>query len=234
MQKLEGEKRGSIIKRIQGLLALSAKNDNQHQAASAAEKATELLLKYELSLDEVTRKESEYTWQDRNKFESTTWKVALYTELAYANLCDVVYATQTRTMHIVGRQHSIEIVEYFYHYLTEVTDRLADEAWETYQATGGCEYTVRRFKHGFRVGVAASLIKRIQETKKAQDNQTRALVLVNDKALSVEVKKRFPRTKTERSYGRVSTNAFEQGKAAGESISLHTGVHGQKASGYIQ
>ncbi|GHO45165.1 DUF2786 domain-containing protein [Ktedonospora formicarum] len=216
-----------IITKIRNLLALKA-SSNEHEAALAAEKATELLLKYNVSLDEVMQKKSEYSWQEREKFANTTWKLALYTAIGKANLCRVIYDTKKRIAHVVGRKHNIEVVEYLYTYLTRTIDRLADEAWTEYhEQYPYSRVTIRKFKAGFRLGATSEVIKRLERVEEEADKDCKALILVNSQALATEVQKRFGGS-TRENYMRVSSSytAYQRGRAAGASIAINPGVSG--------
>ncbi|GHO55499.1 DUF2786 domain-containing protein [Ktedonobacter robiniae] len=219
-----------IINKIRNLLALST-SSNPNEAALAAEKATELLMKYNLSLEQVTAKKSEYTWYDRPDFPNTNWKLGLYTILARTNLCQVIWNSQKRVVYLVGRKHNIEVVEYLYAYLTRAIDRLADQGWEAHQvAYPYTRQTVRTFKGGFRLGAVKAIIERLKASEQSQDGETMALVVVNAQALDTEVKQRFGSTTRGRAINiGMGQSAVRQGYASGKNIAINPGLSGSQA-----
>ncbi len=209
-----------IIDKVRKLLALST-SSNEHEAALAAQRATEMLLKHNLSLADLEVKKSPYTWHD-TPFEQSGWKRSLIYGIAKYNLCDTILSKGGKSLHIVGKQHNIEVVLYLYAYLGREIDRLADLGYKSTLTNN----TIRRWKTAFREGAVYEVVERLKDAHQGADNGCRALVVVNTKELDEEMRKRFKNARTVSRHIRADAAAYASGQTAGRSIPLHQGVRG--------
>ncbi len=229
---VNAENREKVVEKIQKLLALGT-SSNPHEAALAAERATAMLLKYNLSLADLDVEKSPYTWHD-TPFEQSSWRRALMYAVAKHNLCDTVITTRRKTLAIVGKQHNIEVVVYLYTYLAREIDRLAEREYKEYAASFeqatfdpyNQKLGVRKWKTAFREGAVTEIVKRLKESRTEAGNDCKALVVVVDHELAAEVRKRFGCLSKVSHYIRPDAKAYASGQVAGRTIALHQGVRG--------
>jgi len=113
----------SIIVKIQKLLSLSD-SPNENEAAQAAAKATELLQKYNLSMETVDSSkigETGKVERQRHKYAKskrrTRWEVDLSSAVADANFCKCLYGFYHITF--IGKPHNIKVARYMFEQLAE-------------------------------------------------------------------------------------------------------------------
>ena len=164
-----------VIERIRKLLALS-KSSNEHEAATAAARATELMAEHQIAqaqLDMNTETDpiGEYVLE-RGK-RAVSWKVILSTALMRAFACDSIQGRRKSgvVMVIVGRQSNVAAVRYMYAYLVAELERLAAQGW---RAARDRRSGARSWKNSFRVNAAAVIARRLKEARKHAMDEARA------------------------------------------------------------
>jgi hypothetical protein len=196
----------AVLDRIKKLLALAADASNEHEAALAAARAQELLLRHQLSESDLPNDQQEPIGEHPLTAEEgehpdkwgriEPWRMSLAVEIAEALNC-VVLAIRTarrRTaanLKIAGRRSDCEAATYLYRYLAREVNRLADAWWEE-RLAGARELSgkpkgvvprdkVLRYKTSFRVGAIATIGRRLKEARAvvgAESSQT-GLVLAS-------------------------------------------------------
>lgn len=165
--------REEAIEKVRKLLALSQSN-NPHEAALAAQRAQEILDKYEieqgmldLSSDDPTDKEQ--ITQDGILGEPTqrmsAWKGVLSDALARANACRS-YWNWTRTysggrimrLKIVGRPSDVQKVQYMFGLLVAEVDRLTKR---------DCTGEGKTYSNNYRHGMVSAISEKIREAKQS-------------------------------------------------------------------
>lgn len=200
-----------IIDKIKKLLSLS-KSSNEHEAALAAARATELMIEHQISeakLETGERQEEigEHSVGDTDK-SMVIWKGELAKALAQTLGCEMFWQTRHdavagRRVHtqIVGKTSDVQTVEYLYLYLVAEISRLAEESYNSdndpvYQQAerAGAHFShrshaARQWKEAFRLGAAHTVSKRVAQQRaktivkaRAQSRGTTALIVI-DKAL---------------------------------------------------
>ncbi len=223
-----------LIEKVRKLLALSADAENQGslaEAANAAQKAQDLLMKHNLSMEEVNKDPNQITidqtmveivkqgWNHRHG----KWLYSLYNAAAKANLCETFISTQKgfERVYIVGEEHNREIAQYLAEQLTIRIYKMESYSWRVYQ---GREKR-GTFRRGYLLGATLAVRDRLLESfKKAAEatEQTRALVHTKD-ALITEYLAGLGLKTAKRS--KVSgMDGFRNGHKDGKDISIHKGV----------
>ncbi|MCA9831539.1 MAG: DUF2786 domain-containing protein [Dehalococcoidia bacterium] len=120
---------------IAALLAKTVENGcSEQEAASALEKAQELLLRYNLSAEEVqTRADGHEALQRRVGQQDVEvaggfkWRASLLAAIARANLCRVVLSDEGErgTIHVFGKQENVRVVLDMWTWVAEQLERLA-------------------------------------------------------------------------------------------------------------
>lgn len=194
-----------IITKIRKLLELS-KSTNEHEAANAAARAADLMLKHQIEEADLEAHGGEAkpdpitdeAIDERGKWVS--WKGWLTMGLAEAFGCETYRTlewsnTKNKTVdahHCVGPASALETIRYMYAYLTKEIERLADEGYKT-----ECEERLksgldtrhlppaRGWKASFRAGAANTIRARLEAQRKKtraaakELGQTTALAIVD-------------------------------------------------------
>ena len=163
--------RDEAIQKAIKLLRLS-KSDNPHEAALAAQRAQEILDRYEISqfmLDGTIADENiqdfshtgEYLEQCKGK-QLQTWKSYLSAVVATANGCktfvrwewDIKKDKNVATLHLVGRVSDAQKVRYLYAFLTNEVNRLTERDGRK---------KGKSWRNNFRLGVVDTVKKALRE-----------------------------------------------------------------------
>lgn len=211
-----------IIDKVQKLLRLS-QSSNANEAASAAEKAQELIERYKLEDAQLTEHTATSEpiedaarsgeWLDEGV---ATWRKTLAGALAGANQC-ICYSSGSKVS-IVGRRSDSQIVRYMYSYLVEEIRRLAriygDELGGSYRTS-------------FKKGAVRAISERLRDARKKVADEMRAthstaLVVVDQRGTAVskwvEVNLNLHFAKARRT--RVDADGYEDGIEAGKRVNL--------------
>lgn len=203
-----------IIDKIKKLLALS-QSANEHEAALAAARASELMLEHQISeakLQTTTTTEEpieEHVVEGSDK-KCVMWKGELAERIAVTLGCKMFWlsrkldATHKEVFtKILGRKSSVQTVEYLYLYLVAEINRLAESKYdpendEEYQRAeqNGAHFShrshaARRWKEAFRLGATRTICNRLsaqreQTFKNARNVTGTELVVVNQAIAKIE------------------------------------------------
>ncbi|MFN0145960.1 MAG: DUF2786 domain-containing protein [Dehalococcoidia bacterium] len=134
------------LDRIQGVIAalLSKTTSNgctEQEASSALEKAQELLLRYNLSQEQVFARadgnaamRAKVGMQDVEVAAGFKWRASLLSAVARANLCRIVISDQgdRGTVHVFGKQENIRVVLDMWSWVSEQLERLGFNSLRDY------------------------------------------------------------------------------------------------------
>jgi hypothetical protein len=222
----------ALLDKIAALLVLAEKNNNVHEAATAAAMAQSLLTKHRLTLEDIeaTREEKideqEPLWfAERLIF----WKGVLAEGVSSANGCKVFWNKSYGKMTTIGRLSEVQIVRYFYCYLEREIERLCKLAQVENIDSDEPPLRGKTETNSFKMGAASEVVRRLkasnEEQMRAADNQSRAIVLQKDAELKVFLEKY---SLSRHSGGRIGDrDAYVRGKEAGGSIALNKGLDGR-------
>jgi hypothetical protein len=117
-----------ILDKIAKIRALAERGGTLHEAEVAAAKMHELLIRHNLTLDDVQH-HAERTARTVERqdylYGPHRWKGELASVLAKHNMCRFIYQTWKKGFTVVGHAHNLIIVEQMYLWLVEEIDRLA-------------------------------------------------------------------------------------------------------------
>jgi hypothetical protein len=239
----------TIVVRIKKLLALS-KSSNENEAALAASKAQELLLKYQVDIAQVENVDlstkEHYTREFKEIFGKNRiqWQVDLANTIANNNLCRIVLSGAG--VWWIGKPTNIEISQYMFETTMADLERIADEKWKQILALRDLQikypeadlFTDRSllnvhgktWKASFYVGavrvIADRLSSHLDDLKNDNQNMM-ALVTTERKALKEAQDSMFGRlTSAKRSEASIYASAYLSGRAAGEKIQFRRGING--------
>lgn len=234
--------REKMIDRVRKLLALS-QSPNEHEAATAAARAAELMLKFELDAESLEDEQAAAEGYDPNepivdwRFERGTpgqrsyWRAILLDAVAEAFGCRFWF--QGVDMRLVGRRSAEGVIRDTYGYLVEQVTRLAREAYER-QGMGQRWHLRFAWEEDFKLGAAQTIAAKMKSTTEqsrrlrhgiaagrveGMGSQKAAAALVRVQEDVEEMVDRLCSNRI-RSVDVMDRGAEHQGKAAGAGVSL--------------
>ena len=182
------EEHKSMIEKIQKLLKLAA-SDNIHEAELAAQKAQELLVKYNLDMQQVTGVDFEYKEEDfMSGLSKITYQHSVVQHIL-RNYFFVECLTQRKlvcryprkkwigTIKIYGKSTNVEIARYVYTFLY----RTFADLWRQYKkqvVSSGLKCSERN-RRAYTLGIMRGLSDKLETARKKAEAE-RGLVLVKD------------------------------------------------------
>jgi hypothetical protein len=235
-----------FIRRIGKLLALAG-SANEHEAALAMEKASQLMARHNLQQIQEDA-QSEFTSLIINgrckRLESWQHKICaillrfFYVKVVTASLYDPLTDTLHKTIEIFGRQENVAIAEYCYAFLAGKLAALWQQ--NRTKASGKGIRARNSYYLGLLQGFYDKLLaqetlrdahipkKNDAEKKDGVQKKITALITAEDRALDRFVGMRFPRLRRRSGSGAmIYRDTYEQGRTDGSQIVLHKGVADQ-------
>lgn len=126
----------SILEKIRKVAGYT-KSSNPNEAAVAAAKLTEMLLKYNLDASQISQSMEKPDPFDRTNTDDDgkrlpDWHIDLAVAIARANLCKVVISGSRLIW--LGRKSNLEVAQYIYHTTCEDLVRIAAATWSLLSA----------------------------------------------------------------------------------------------------
>ena len=216
-----------VVERIRKLLAL-AQSSNPHEAALAAERATEIAQRHNLDLARIGPVEEErFVQRELDVGGASAWRWLLMSAIARANFCRAlrrrIAGRFQSEMFLVGERHNLAVCEFLFAFLAREVDRLADRGWRRARAVYGEWVEARAWKNDFRRGAVATISTRLAERSErfaAESPAARALVLDKEAALEAAVERLHPSAPTRSVRLRAAGHAFAQGQHEAGRIEL--------------
>ena len=244
-----------ILEKIQKLLALST-SPNEHEAALAAAKASELMIAHDINASQlIDNTVDEDVKSDNFAFGSTrdsNWKSVIAQGVAHLNMCEHWRSVGGKRCYFtfLGKPSRTELCKQTLEYLCGAVTRMLEdhiikirrdgcfEVGDTWHLTSDMnpgEWVA--YRNSFKKAAASSLRRRLweerqrrqQEGIKNDDVQINALVVADAYAVAAkEIQPHMPKLRNSRmSWGGMGSAA---GAAAGNSISLNRQVGSQGQS----
>lgn len=238
----------AVIEKVRKLLALS-KSPNEKEAQAAAEKAQELLAKYNLSMSAVegSRATETYGTEIGSITRSQPWRRRLYNAVAALYFCKYFFTTRKREAwqrqkgfirvdehYFVGERHNTSVAALVAQYLEDTINRLAKDGACTLPGRQGRSAYQTSFRHAASIRVCSRIYQRIREasvgpTKMSSGENLPALAnlyqTTNEK-LEAFLKKEHINLKLRVSKVTLSSErGAADGAKAGDRISLDTQVN---------
>ena len=175
------------------------------EAALAAQRAQELMLKYNIDLAQIDTGEDgtegediETTLYDLHSVGDTgrmiKWKRILLTVIAKHNFTQAVYMKNSSLITIIGQPHNTEFVQYLYEYLVPQLERMGEDA---YYADPWARHR-SRFLQSFYVGAINVIGQRLeaQVHQASVDPAAGAIITQKQADLMRFMQQRFSNLKT--------------------------------------
>lgn len=220
-----------INKIIQGLQALekSAKDiGNIEEAAAAASKIQEILLKYNLDLEDIPDSEQEYNIEN-DLFNMSSYirkneggfAVHLISIIGANSFCKVVIqgnVSNAQNVYIFGEKHNVESTKRLFNLLVQVLRDIEKSDWPSY--TGHLKRGAyrRSFLKGAMMGVHHKMVSQTEEFKSSE----KGLILYDkvQEKLSSEVNNFFGKSLKPSRKTKVHRDAYRRGVEKGKKVSL--------------
>jgi hypothetical protein len=230
----------NIIEKIQKLLSL-ANSDNEHEAKNATRMANELLLKYNLSLQQIDDHESEYIAEEvastgltLNAYQKQIAQlliefffVRVIISKKHVGFSSGQYATYKpvraqykKTIQLVGTKENCKIAGYIFSYLNTAYPHL----WKDYFDRN--TYATQKQKISYFTGLTHGIAEMLRVTKWKVQNET-GLVLKRDPKLDEFVKKRSGGTYGSDTSSKIDPVAFKKGVEDGAKVTLRKPIESQ-------
>lgn len=209
----------STYEKIQKLLSL-ANSANENEAKAAAKKASELLVKYNLSVQDIEIKEYEnQVLSERTRAVSEEkYILSLLTKYFFVQTYfNRSRKSKTTTCKVVGTPENLEIAHYVYDFLL----RSFRNSFKEYRKLSGCDLDARQ---SYYFGLHEGLKEQFELAKTAVQNET-GLVVTKDLGLVRYLNKEVGGLRnTSSSVNSSNASARSAGRDAGKSMSIRKGV----------
>lgn len=218
-----------IIEKIQKLLKLS-ESSNVHEAALAAQRAADLMLKYNieksvLDFDQNKKEEIEYSLFEKNEGSN---KNRFQGDLAsaIASFFDAQILWRGNDLWLVGSKSDLNATKYLFQAISNQITELCESAWWSIGKWSGVHG--KTWKGSFRQGALDEIKKRLVERKKTFKSEfssnSKELVVVNEHArdvkaflASMSIRTLAPSNKS------INAGAYNSGVSAGSSVNIGGG-----------
>jgi Protein of unknown function (DUF2786) len=172
--------RDRVIERVRKLLALSANNPSEAEAAFAAAKAQAILIEHNLDMAEVKdakigEEEEDFEIIPVSETESKPWRRFLGAAVGELYFCKYFYTTTKRTdnagrravrdVHtFVGARHNIAVCNMMFTYIHETVNRLAKDGAKKDSVVHPSKYRTT-FRSAATTRLCQRIMEKIRQTK---------------------------------------------------------------------
>lgn len=224
------------IQQVCKLIELS-KSSNQEEAANAAARAAEIMLKYQIEEADLEKSPDNAVKPVKRTVVERTgkiveWRNTLLWGLSKSMGCEFYYVSGNHrgdeAMYVViGDEDSARTIEYMYKYLANEVDRLAKDTWNN-EGKYDADATARGWKSAFRTGCSQVIFNRLREQRKETFEQARlagksTAMMVLDKQHQDVMKYKDSlnlSTGAASTAGSASLSGYLAGRTAGENVNL--------------
>lgn len=212
----------ALIEKIQKLLSL-ANSSNEHEAKLAASRASELLLKYNLSIQEVEKHDGSYTDQVIAEGKSRlSYHQNLILDIvnAYFFTRSIIRSRRTlsgmnKIVILIGLPENCKIAAYIYDYLMQIYPKL----WKEYKRSLNPNYRDSRARRSYYLGLTTGIGRVLEESRFRVQEQT-GLVLVKDSKLDEVTTARCNGTYKAPENKQIDTSIYRDGIEDGKNVKL--------------
>jgi len=248
----ETEDGRNIIRRVNKLLALAG-SENEHEAALAMQRATQLLRRHNLEMSAGDNPADTPSACVRllirtGKKQIPSWRKAVcrilkdyfFVEVIFSSLYDAQRRDSYKTIELLGRSENVPVAEHCSYFLEQRLEFLWKKNRQRFKGN------TRTAKNSYYLGLLHGFSQKMAEQGKQAQNMsqrakqqrseavqnsemTGALIVSGDTVLQEFVGFHFPRLRT-RTTGavRIDTRPYEDAVVAGKNIVLHRSVTDKK------
>ena len=244
----------NIIRRVNKLLALAG-SENEHEAALAMQRATQLLRRHNLEMitgDNFSDNPSGCVRLliKTGKKQIPSWRKAIcrilndcfFVEVIFSSLYDAQRQDSYRTIELLGRSENVPVAEHCSYFLEQQLESLWGKNRQRFKGN------TRTAKNSYYLGLLHGFSQKMAEQGKQAQNMsqgarqrhqrseavegsemTGALIVSGDTVLQEFVGFHFPRLRTSTTRGvRIDTLSYEDAVIVGKNIVLHRSVTDKK------
>lgn len=209
-----------VIEKIQKLLSL-ANSPNEHEAKLATEKANELLIKFNLSMQDVSKEsQKEYlekTVEDSKRRSAESYHVTQIIVSHFFVKALMRTVNRRTTVYFLGEATNVQIASYVYSYLI----RAYRECWEKHRELYDSPV---KAKHSYYSGLSYGLSEQLKVKRKSVEAET-GLMVIEDPDLVEKVSK-YKHAKHRKESNR-DTHAEYVGYQDGLQLRIKRGIENQ-------
>lgn len=215
-----------IVDKIQKLLAL-AQSSNPNEAALAAARAQELMIKYAVEEADLNKNRIGVVPNEAIETEALElgykslphWQIHLANALSKSFFCRVFYR-RGRDCFVVGRKSDREVLKATFRALKSDIERLADKAWNAKPKDFGIHG--RTWKVGFYEGAVKTISERLEANilKLKADNAGTAIVLVNRQKDVDDFLAKNYKLGNGGARRTINPTGYQEGRVAGQALNL--------------
>ncbi|MCP5003540.1 MAG: DUF2786 domain-containing protein [Planctomycetes bacterium] len=222
-----------LLDRVHKLLAL-AQSPNEHEAQNAMTKAHELLLRHNLSLSDMQTSGNYIHKQIGDVGRSNPIKSIISSIISRFFFVETIWTfsydrqrnRSGRVLEIYGTTENVEMAEYVYEYLQNISDLLWVEHRKQKNLTGN------RHRRTFIHGVLNGFYRKLDSQK--LENQTRSLVWKGDPRLKDFFHRRNPKlVRTSSRFTKSCQDAYDSGINQGKNLVIQKGIR-EKGNGEVR
>lgn len=175
-----------IIDKILKLLRLSS-SSNENEASLAAQRASELLIKHNISIDEIHEDGSRFEKIDKNfafEYKVNYWRSWLLSALSELNFCKTTVMNDGKEIYLLlGKTHNIMVTKKIFEYLEKNVKKFTNEYTKAYVEKDKMSYEMglisertwhrrkRMARNSIRLGIVTGLCERLQNKKEELMNK---------------------------------------------------------------
>jgi len=228
----------NVIDKVKALRRLSEnKSATPAEAASAAARVQELMLKHKLSEAQVRDAREGVEWWPEPLWvgkKRSPWRSILATGVAHANGCRILHGVlpgTPRRLTIIGKQSDAEVVRYLYAYLEREIERHCKLFLEkTSDSRTGSRLRAASFRVGFAETVARRLVEERTRAKAeaASHGTSAALMRLDQDEADVQVwvaNKGLSSVKPK--IAMVDASAWRSGCERGAAVAIRSAIAGR-------
>lgn len=219
----------AIIEKIQKLLAL-ANNANEHEARLAADKASALLTKYNLSMQDVELSEREYS---SVHFMGKTLRRTMEQKYIFSIIGTYFFvrvvigksATKRSVWSFFGQHHNVKIAQYVYNFL----DIAFHNLYDVYRKENNC--IGKNARNSFYLGLSHGISMQLKKTKQQVENET-GLIVVEDPHLKDYIENEVGKIKNvpQRRIENIDNKSYRKGIEEGQNLRIATSLESSSRS----
>lgn len=227
------------LNKLKNLADGAAAVGSHEESANAAARFQELLLKYNLSEQQVSEHSIEnkvkmvrddFDLEEYRLINSTTWIRNLVRTLADHCMCRMIINYNGTKVHVLGEQYNVGMVFYFAEQLAAKINAAMTIAWSMYDGEENRGAYCRGFINGAVVAIRSKLYKERERMFKQTENKGMELMVISKEALAKQFcDQLFPPSSLVSSRGASLTNGksndgFSSGHKAGGGMNINKGL----------
>lgn len=216
-EAVEGDLKAEKLKtKFQALLKLSS-SDNIHEAELATMKANQMLLKYNIELNQVDE-ELIYTDTLLTFKKKSAKLIAIYDIISTFMVKPIlIYGHKQVALEACGSKTNIELAQYIANFLDQELEKL----WNKNKSP---KLKGMRAKNSFFKGIAAGYLEKNDQTLKALDPESKNALVHLNKKLEINMNLIYNKTSSSASQSSVDHAALAKGRAAGKNLSINQAI----------